>query len=164
MLSNWKTELRVNLSTWLVQVLLRQFNNIEYFFQLTLCVCDSKTHQTHTFSRVWVLGFRGPTLCPQPSEGTQFFLKFSELKTHTVRYVRNVNLGSLPGGSYKRVFSIFYPTFTQVFMPPSEWLSMWQCSIQFPGLSKQHNMSCDARAPINVVSRKSPTSPLSFSS
>ena len=34
---------------------------------LMLWVCDSKTHQIHTFSRVWVFRIRGSTLCLQPS-------------------------------------------------------------------------------------------------
>ena len=42
------------------------------FRTLTLCVCDSKTHQTHTFSCVCLLWFRGSTLCLEPSERTQF--------------------------------------------------------------------------------------------
>ena len=35
-------------------------------------MCDSKTYQTHTFSRVFRERFRGSTLCLEPSERTQF--------------------------------------------------------------------------------------------
>ena len=44
------------------------------FCTLTLCVWDSKTHQTHTFCGVCGMSVWGPTLCPQPSERTQFFM------------------------------------------------------------------------------------------
>ena len=37
---------------------------------LTLCACDSKTHQTHTFSSFCLRGPRGSTLCLQPIENT----------------------------------------------------------------------------------------------
>ena len=41
---------------------------------LMLCVCDSKTHQTHTFFFVFLRRFQVPTLCLEPSERTQFFM------------------------------------------------------------------------------------------
>ena len=45
------------------------------FCTVSLCVCVSNTHQTHTFSRVCGERFRGRTLCLQPSERTQFFMR-----------------------------------------------------------------------------------------
>jgi hypothetical protein len=54
----------------------------------------SKTHQTHTFPRVRLAGFRGPTLCLEPSERTQFFPDFlvSKLEKTTDK---KINLGYL---------------------------------------------------------------------
>ena len=76
------------------------------FWVLMLCVWDSKTHQTHTFCGVWVSWFLGSTLCLQPSETTQSFVKILRIKTYTVRYVCVVNLGFIRDGSYKSLFAI----------------------------------------------------------
>ncbi len=57
-----------------------------------------------------------------------------------------------------------HATFTQVRIPPTAWLSMWQCSSQRPGLSKTHMTSRLSPAPTKIVSRKSPKAPSSSTS
>ena len=46
----------------------------------------TKTHQTHTFSRVRLRGFRGSTLCPQPMERTQLFQISFQIYVFGVEY------------------------------------------------------------------------------
>ena len=57
-----------------------------------------------------------------------------------------------------------HATFTHVRIPPTAWLSMWQCSNQRPGLSKTHMTSRLSPAFTRVVSRRSPKAPFSSTS
>jgi len=51
----------------------------------SVCLDDTKTHQTHTFSDVFPRQFLSGTLCLEPSEGTQF-LQIHRLVVDLPRY------------------------------------------------------------------------------